>query len=250
MVHSYKGGTGKTAIAVNLAKYFSKKANLNVLLIEQDIGGPCFTDIFHVSPPLYWNDFYNTNRSLQELIIKHSLFDIICANDDEIKIPDGTSPQSYFVRQIERFTYEKKWLNEKYDLVIFDTHPGYNLSLINSLSLANIVILVSRRDTDILLNTIGLYNKIYAQFKSKKMFIIENQVPEIIPNYIPELLDRKFDTTLKKWDEFLHDKKKISIPLKNDIAYPLSLSKVVPFDNLLFTYINKVAEIITEFLAE
>ena len=25
MVHSYKGGTGKTTIAVNLAKYFSSK---------------------------------------------------------------------------------------------------------------------------------------------------------------------------------------------------------------------------------
>lgn len=250
MIHSYKGGTGKTAIAVNLARYFSVKVNLRVLLIEQDTGGHSFTDIFHVSPNLYWNDFYNSNKPLKDLIVKYNPFDLICANEDEIKIPDEVNPQSFFTRQVERFIFEKKWLNENYDLIIFDTHPGYNLSLVNSISLANIVILVSRRDSDVLLNTIDLYNKIYAQFKSKKIFIIENQVPEVIPNYKTDLLDLKFNSILKKWDEFLTDKKILSIPLKNDIAYPLSLSKIVPFDNLLFTYITKIAEEITDILVE
>ena len=48
MVHSYKGGTGKTVISANLARHFALKENKKVLLIEQDTGGSSFTNIFQV----------------------------------------------------------------------------------------------------------------------------------------------------------------------------------------------------------
>ena len=247
MIHSYKGGTGKTSIAVNLAHYYAEKDHKKVLLIEQDAGGPSLNDIFYVDPKYYWNDFYNNNLQLQDLILSTKYFDIICANSDEIKIPDGIESQTYFVRQIERFNYEKRFLNQKYDIVIFDTHPGYNLSLINCIAVSDIVLLVSRPDSDVILNTIDLYNKIYSHFQSKKIIIIENQVPEPIGSYKIENIDRKYISSIERWRDFLKDKKAIQIPLTNEIAYPLSLSKIIPFENLLFSYIKKIFTTINDF---
>ena len=229
MIHSYKGGTGKTSIAVNLAHYFSEKENKNVLLIEQDIGGPTLNDIFYVNPVHYWSEFYNSNLQLKEMITKTDYFDIICANSDEITIPEVIETQSYFIRQLERFKYEKRYLNQIYDIVIFDTHPGYNVSLINCIAISDVVLLVSRRDSDVIDSTIDLYNKVYSHFQSKKMLIIENQVPEPIASYKIEKVDRKYLNSIEKWKTFLSDKKVITIPLKNEIAYTLSLSKIIPF---------------------
>ena len=38
-VHSFKGGTGKSLIAVFLARYFSKKKLENVVIVSPDAGG-------------------------------------------------------------------------------------------------------------------------------------------------------------------------------------------------------------------
>lgn len=196
MIHSYKGGTGKTSIAINLAQYMKLKLSKKVLLIEQDIGGPCFQEIFNVNPKFYWNDFYNSKMQIKDLILENDLFDIICANDTEINIPASIDPKTFFIRQLERFSHEKNWLDKHYDIVIFDTHPGYNISLINSISMANVIILVSSRDSDILLSTIELYHKIYGHFQSKSVIFIENQIPEPIPNYRPDSPNKKYKLQL------------------------------------------------------
>ena len=44
-VHSFKGGTGKSLIAVFLSHYFSKEGQ-KVLLIDGDYGAPCLETYF------------------------------------------------------------------------------------------------------------------------------------------------------------------------------------------------------------
>ena len=60
-LHSYKGGTGKTMISVNLSLELAKEHK--VLLIESDFWMPCFNHIFtYQKPKNYYNDFYNIEK--------------------------------------------------------------------------------------------------------------------------------------------------------------------------------------------
>ncbi|MHA2105777.1 MAG: tyrosine-protein kinase family protein [Candidatus Hodarchaeales archaeon] len=248
MVHSYKGGTGKTAIAVNLARFLSLKLEKKVLLIEQDIGGSTFKNIFKLQPDLFWNDFYLGQKSLSDLIINLENIDVICAKEQEISIPEGygQSLKTFYALHMERFKREIRYLKEKYDFIVLDTRPGYNIDLISSIATSEIVILISRLDNDTIENTIEMYNNIYSQFKSKEIILVQNQIPYPSGEFSEIDLDLDIIETKKIWKDFVQDKKLISIPLENDIAYPLSNSKILPFENKMIKYINQIADSIKD----
>ncbi|MFW9997875.1 MAG: AAA family ATPase, partial [Candidatus Odinarchaeota archaeon] len=65
--HSYKGGTGKTVVAVNLANVLHKVFGKKVLLLELDTVAPSFVDIFvNVNPSKFWDDFFG-GLSLEDI---------------------------------------------------------------------------------------------------------------------------------------------------------------------------------------
>ena len=58
-VHSFKGGTGKTSISVNLAALLASSGKAACCL-DWDFSGPSFHDIFEIPSidiPYYLNDF-------------------------------------------------------------------------------------------------------------------------------------------------------------------------------------------------
>lgn len=241
IVHSYKGGTGKTSISVNLARYLASVKGKKVLLIEQDTVGASFTNIFRVKFSKTWNDFYS-GMHIKDLIIRMDEFDIICACMDEIEIPIDQDSKMFYTRQLERLSIQKKWLVKNYDYILLDTHPGYSYEFLNSLFISDISILLTRLDVDTITKTIKMYNKIYSHFKKdKKIIIVQNQVPTIESNDDPEL-DLDVEKAMKSWDIFIRDKELITIPLSNKIAYTLSRSKLVPKDHLFMEYVKKIAQ--------
>lgn len=246
MVHSYKGGTGKTVIAVNLARNLSIKKKKKVLLIEQDIGGSSFKNIFRIEPEKTWNDFYQQGSAIKDLVTSIDDFDIICAKAQEIAIPAGQSPKTFFARQLERLNLQKRWLQTNYDFIIMDTRPGYTIDLINSIMISDIAILIARIDMDTIENTIAMYNRIYSKFESKKVIIIQNQIPTPPSGLSKINLDADVEKTINIWRDFVKDKILISIPLKNEIAYPLSRSKIASFENPLMEYIDRISSLILE----
>ncbi len=248
MVHSYKGGSGKTAFSVNLAQYLSVKKNKRVLLIEQDTGGATFTNIFKVEPELYWNDFYKNNRLLKELIIHRDDFDIICSYEQETLIPEGEASKLFLARQVERIQREVKFLRSSYDFIILDTRPGFTLDLVTSIAISDIAVLMTRIDTDTISKTIDLFNKIYASFSEKILVLIQNQIPQKIEGYEDMEVDLDVIKSTSLWDEFAIDKNVINIPLKYEIAYPLSLSKLLPLNNEFYQYIAQFYDVVSQLL--
>lgn len=245
MLHSYKGGTGKSSITLNLAQHLATKGK-KILVIEQDNYGPTFQFVFpNVKIEYYWNDFYDKQKNISELILDsgHGI-DIVISKDGEYTIPSTQSHKIFFSRQLDRLNRQKQLLIKKYDYILLDTHPGYNIELINNIIIADVAILLTRRDVDTLSKTIEIYEKLYSQFKQKEIIIVQNQVPEVVEKYNEIKLDSDVEKTLKNWDEFLKDKKKMSIPLKNEIAYSLFRSKLLSHDNPLFIYIEELAAFI------
>lgn len=245
MIHSYKGGTGKSSITLNLAMNLSTKGN-KVLVIEQDISGPTFQYVFpQLKVQNFWNDFYDNQKNISELIIDSGKgIDIVIAKEGSYEIPVTQNPKIFFNRQLDRLYRQKQLLIKQYDYILLDTHPGYSIELINSIIISDLAILLTRIDFDTVKKTIEMYEKLYAQFKQKKIIIVQNQVPKEVKGYTDIKLDLDIETTLKLWKEFTKDKNLINIPLENEIAYALFRSKLVGKDNLLNNYIEEIADLI------
>jgi len=54
--HSYKGGTGKTTLAANLAALLAKNGN-RVFLLDLDFYAPSLQSYFEAQPKKWINDF-------------------------------------------------------------------------------------------------------------------------------------------------------------------------------------------------
>ncbi|MFX0093191.1 MAG: tyrosine-protein kinase family protein [Candidatus Hodarchaeota archaeon] len=244
IVHSYKGGTGKTAISVNLARFLAIKKGKKVLLVEQDTRGPSFENIFKIEPVNFWNDFYTTYAvSFKEIAIKSHDLDIICSKGEEIEIPRNEDINSFYARQLQRLKRQKGWLfSEGIDYLIFDTRPGYSRELVNNLIITDTAVLITRLDADTVTKTIDMYEQIYSQFKQRKILVVQNQVPAPLKGVVTTEMDSDVKKTLEVWESFTEGKDIINIPYTDEIAYTLFISKIAPFNSSFMNYIENIAD--------
>lgn len=94
------------------------------------------------------------------------------------------------------------------------------------------------------IQSIDMFSKIYANFSEQKIMLIQNQIPQKIDGYEDKELDLNVIKTTQLWNEFVEGKMLLKIPFKNEIAYPLSLSQILPLNNELFSYIENFFRII------
>src|SRR5919204_4516669 len=66
--HSYKGGTGKTTIAANLAALLAKKGH-RVFLLDLDVYAPSLHSYFDKEPKRWINDFLNGTAEVGDVIM-------------------------------------------------------------------------------------------------------------------------------------------------------------------------------------
>ena len=67
-IHSYKGGTGKTTIAANIAALLAMSGK-KVAIFNLDIYAPSLHTYFKITPNKWINDFLDGNASLDETIL-------------------------------------------------------------------------------------------------------------------------------------------------------------------------------------
>ena len=195
--HSYKGGTGKTTIACNLAAMLSLKG-YNVSLLDLDVYAPSLHAYFDYSPKKWINDLLFENSDLNEIMVDMTSTITKYAADRTKKIGrllvGFSNPQKEEIYRLEgsiktananiqllrRFVQLREDLVSDYesDYVILDTSPGIRYWSINSLAVADVLFLTLKfGDLDIE-GTIKMANDIYGSFTKfgSKSFLLLNLV--------------------------------------------------------------------------
>ena len=197
-VHSCKGGTGKTSIAINLAGAYAASGK-NVCLLDLDSKAPYLSSVFAPQSNKWINDV---------LFGKCTVMDVVHDVSDEIgvsgKLYVGLSdPDIIAIRDVS--SKDRKWqakalqviMDAKKDLtvsgmdvIILDTGPGVDFSSINAVAASDYVLVIVKPNKACLVGTDQVVNGVY-KLLGKKYGIIENMCHET--HFLNLLSDTLFD---------------------------------------------------------
>lgn len=180
-IHSSKGGTGKTSIAVNLAVAFASEGK-NTCLIDLDLRGPSLCTMFNSGSRFWINDFLSGKCSLKDTLtdIREEMetsghLYISFSNPDITEIRDLVSKdRNWQAGALKALMNGKRELSDKkIDVLIFDTSPGVEYESINAVAASDMVIIV-HNDTNACRDcTEQLIKGVYSLL-DKKCAIVDN----------------------------------------------------------------------------
>lgn len=206
--HSYKGGTGKSTLACNSAILLARKG-YRVCLLDLDIYAPSFHLYFSKEPRKWINDFLTSSADIQDVMIdvtdsfnsQQRRTDPIKSNDHvgekEVEISGKlwvglSNPQKKEIFKLEtadtntkrqairRFIHLRELLMSdfKADYIIVDTSPGIRFWSINSLAIADILLLTLKMSDLDIDGTRIVAEEIYRCFieLGSKAFLVYNMV--------------------------------------------------------------------------
>jgi chromosome partitioning protein len=200
--HSYKGGTGKTTLAANLAAHLTK-AGGNVFLLDLDLYAPSLHTYFNKEPRGWINDYLN-NENIDVKEILHDLTPLLQAKSNEKfegKLAAAfANPKKEEINKIEaggqnntrlqllrRFVELREELIEEHDAdyVIIDTSPGIRHWSINALAVADTILLTLKMGDLDVTGTKKMADEIYSSFTDfgAKSYLLMNRVAGFcVPN--------------------------------------------------------------------
>jgi MinD-like ATPase involved in chromosome partitioning or flagellar assembly len=184
-VHSYKGGTGKTLVSLNLAATLAKRGK-KVCLFDLDFRAPSLSTLLKVEKAGFWmNDYLNGTCEIDRVLLDLSdrignsgkLF-VALANPTTEAIRDMTAKdRKWEMRALGRIlALRNSLLGDKgFDYLIFDTSPGLQYSSINAVVSADLVVVATTFDRSDVDGTRRMLRELYDLFE-KKTEIVLNKI--------------------------------------------------------------------------
>ncbi|MCW4030289.1 MAG: MinD/ParA family protein [Candidatus Bathyarchaeota archaeon] len=184
-VHSYKGGTGKTLLSVNLAATFAKSGK-KVCVFDLDFRAPSLFAILKAENTETWfNDYLNNNCEINKVLVDLSdrvggknNFYAALANPATEAIRDISSKdRKWEMRALGRILALRETMikEQKFDYLVFDTSPGLQYSSINAIVAADFVVVATTGDRSDVNGTKRMLAELYNLFE-KKTGLVLNKV--------------------------------------------------------------------------
>jgi chromosome partitioning protein len=215
--HSYKGGTGKTTIAANLAALLAKKGH-RVFLLDLDVYAPSLQAYFEKEPKRWINDFLNGTAEVGDVImdltpaieevyhnssssakekekITGKLWVGFCNSKKEeiYKLEGGGGKQeSSKIQLLRRFILLREQLISLHDAdyIIIDTSPGIRYWSINALAVADTLFLTLKMGDLDIDGTRKMAEEIYGSFTKfgARSYLVMNRVSGYcVPEHVSDL---------------------------------------------------------------
>lgn len=192
-VHSFKGGTGKTLISVNLAATFAKKGR-NVCLLDYDFRAPSLQVVFKSNPACWLNDFLDGQCNLSDTFIEAqkglltpgALY-VGLANPSSTATRQILSKdRRWEMRALQRLLSAKTELYDgmKTDYLIIDTSPGIAFSSLNAIVASDLVLLVSTLDESDIDGTKRMIQDTYSSLERKTDVLINRVLIELLTSEV------------------------------------------------------------------
>jgi len=197
--HSYKGGTGKTTLAVNLASLLAKRGS-RVFILDLDVYAPSLQSYFgegvHTRIKKYFNDYIGGGCEVEDLIfdltptikdyskqgdISGSLFGCFSSpkREDILRI-EGVREDKNKLNMLKRFIImkEKLFTEHDADYIILDSSPGIRFWAINALAVADSVLLTLKMGDLDIQGTKMIAKEILEAFKEHgtKPYLLLNRI--------------------------------------------------------------------------
>ncbi|WP_415280598.1 MinD/ParA family ATP-binding protein [Candidatus Nitrososphaera sp. FF02] len=190
--HSYKGGTGKTTIASNLAARLASNGN-KVALLDFDVYAPSLHAYFEFAPERWVNDFLFDLASIKEVLYDMSSVLSSTATqgklwvgfsnpkkEDIYKLDGSEKHGNSRLQLLRKFIRMREEIISNYDVdyIIIDTSPGIRYWSINSLALADVLLLTLKFDDLDIDGTKKIAKDIYGSFLEfgAKSYLLLNRV--------------------------------------------------------------------------
>ncbi len=215
VVHSYRGGTGKSTTTSNLSVLLAALGK-RVATIDMDITSPGLHVIYNVSSQMM-------NFTLNDYIYNRCSFqDIVLDITNHLKLPRGavyflgSSMKPEEIVKVIREGYSDKFfrhvaekLSQEYkvDYVIFDTHPGLNEDTLLAVMSSDVSLLLMRMDKQ---DVTGTYitGQIMKKF-GRISYVVLNMVPPNLaespdlPSEVSKIIDASVIGILPFYEEIL-----------------------------------------------
>ena len=184
-VHSYKGGTGKTSLSVNLAATYARRGK-KVCLMDLDFRAPSLHVLFKDYKAEYWlNDYLNGVCEIGKVLIDASRdhgnggkLMVALANPSTEAIRDMTAKdRKWEMKALGRLlSLRSSIINDSdFDYLILDTSPGLQYSSINAIVSADLALVVTSLDASDINGSQRMTSELYDLFE-KKTGILVNKV--------------------------------------------------------------------------
>ncbi len=198
-IHSYRGGTGKTFLAANLAHQLTSVFQKRILIIDFDVLAGNLSSFLmkeKARPQSFINDYIKGTTDLSDLIIPLSdNLDVIPAMKEEDLL----------------YIEKKTWINtfrrlladlddvatsRNHDLILFDNHPAIFHPTITSLALSNIALWLIRA------NKMSIANFLELLRNQAFLDMLRQKNTKIIINMMLSEYESQFDSLLNELKTF------------------------------------------------
>ena len=246
-LHSYKGGTGKSTISSNLSASLAKKG-LTAVLLDVDVYAPSLQDYFQWQPKKSINDYLFENANIDEVI--HDLSPVLnkfsskdgeqsdsskgkllvafssTSKDEIYKLDGAVRQEGSKIQLLRKFLMLREEIVSKYnaDFVIIDTSPGIRYWSINSLAIADTILLSLKLDGIDLKGTRLLAREIYdslTKLGTKSYLLLNRAAGYCLP---PNLAGEKTSATQEMFNNTVDNQSTVISKLSADIGMDTILS--------------------------
>ncbi|MGD0644733.1 MAG: MinD/ParA family protein [Candidatus Bathyarchaeia archaeon] len=199
-VHSYKGGTGKTLISLNLAATFAKNGK-KVCLFDLDFRAPSLFAILKAENVEFWfNDYLNSTCDINKVLIDLSnkfsgngKFFAGLANPATEAIRDISSKdRKWEMHALGKLLALKETMikNQNFDYIFFDTSPGLQYSSINAIVAADFVVVATTADRSDVDGTKRMLQELYNLFEKKTGLVLNKVLDSSATAKKPEMSNK------------------------------------------------------------